>query len=181
MAKRKGRLKNGTNAKAKPRGEVTLAEPKGDMGALGPANRARVSKVTPAMKPNPNGISQMKYYDMLEVYHQRGLITDRGFDAGNKLRAAWETTQKGMGNDWSKPMVDSTPKPDAAVAVMVDRVSALVRITRQIPQHDAAILEGVACQGLPIGRVPGYSDMRHDQGKAHLREALDRLAERLGC
>lgn len=180
MAKTKNRrrLKQGTKATAQPRGEVTL---KGDMGARGPANRARASKVAPAMEPNPNGISQMKFYDMLEVYHGRGWISDRGFEAGKKLRAAWETTQKGMGNDWSKPMVDSTPKPDAAVAVMVDRVSALKSVSRHVPAEDRQILHAVACEGLPIGRVPGYSDVRHDEGKAHLRDALDRLAWHLGC
>lgn len=192
-AKKRRRLKHGTKATAKPRAQVRLNPAPWDMGADGPASRSRESDVVEAADPevvpetgevkrrNPNGVTRRQFYDMLDVYHRRGWISASGFEAGKKLRAAWEATEKGIGNDWSKERVDSSPKPDAAIAIQIDRMSALVGITRRIPQGDYRILINVACEGQAIGRLREYRGFHHEAGKAHLRDALDRLACRIGC
>jgi len=193
MAKRKRtKLKHGTNATAKPRAEVRLHNAPWDMGADGPANAARESVIADASEPevdevtgdvvrrNPNGIKHRRYYDMLEVYHQRGIITDRGYEAGKKLRGAWEQTQRGGGVDWSQDRVDSTPKPDAQAAIKVDRMTRYVRIKKLIPARDNALLMAVVCEGHSIGCIPQYRALNIDAGKAHLRAALERLADRVG-
>lgn len=188
---RRGKLKKGTNAKAKPRALVSVMASPWDMGATGPANAARESRIEEGVSPevnpdtgeiktrNPNGIKRRVFYDMLDVYHRRGWICTRGYNAGSALRAAWQRTEQGQGNDWSKERVDSTPKPDAAVAVQIDRMSALVAITRHIPPDDHSILLTVACEGHAIGRVVKYRGRNHEAGKAHLRDALERLANAL--
>ena len=189
-AKKKRRLKNGTKATAKPTSQVSVAREPWDRGATGPAMMARESRVEDAIDPeidpdtgevknrNPNGVKRRVFHDMLEVYRSRGWITSRGFEAGKVLRAAWENTKRGGG--YLQERVDSTPKPDAAVAMQVDRMSARVGITRKIPSQDHAILMTVVCDALPIGRLREYRGRRHEHGKAHLAAALDRLADRLG-
>lgn len=194
MAKtKKRRLKHGTKATAKPRSAVRLNPAPWDMGADGPANKARASAVMDAGEPeidpdtgkvttrNPNGVKRMVYKDMLEVYHDRGVISDKGYEAGRKLREAWELTQRGQGSDWTQDKVDSSPKPDAQAAIQVDRMSAYVRVKKAIPQDDNALLMAVVCDGHSIGHLREYRALNIDAGKAHLRDALERLATRLGC
>lgn len=130
------------------------------------------------MAPNPNGVRRRVFEDALEVYAGKGWITPRGYEAGKKLRAAWEGTERS--DNYLKERVDSSPKPDVAVAVQIDRVSARNAITRKIPPEDWTILMTVVCEGQAIGRLPEYRGRGHERGKAHLRAALDRLAERLG-
>lgn len=190
-SRRRTKLKKGTNAKAQPRALVSVASSPWDMGATGPANRARESRIEDGVDPevdpdtgevktrNPNGVKRRVFYDMLDVYYRRGWITKRGFNAASALRDAWQRTEQGQGNDWSKERVDSTPKPDAAVAVQIDRMSALVAITRHIPPEDHSILLTVACEGHAIGRLRQYRGMNHDKGKRHLHDALERLADRI--
>lgn len=189
-AKKKRRLKHGTKATAKPTSSVSVAPMPWDMGADGPANRARESVVVDAAEPeveggevrirNPNGVKRRQYHDMLEVYHRRGVISDRGYEAGKNLRAAWERTQRGGGcMDWSQDRVDRSPKPDAQVAIKVDRMTRYVRIKKLIPARDNALLMAVVCEGHSIGCLPQYRALNIDAGKAHLRAALERLADRL--
>ena len=191
--KKTKKLRHGTKASAKPINQVSTSRMPWDMGADGQANASRESEIVEGIDPdvdpetgevkrrNPNGVKRRLFYDMLDVYRRREWITERGFKAGADLRAAWERTEKGMGGQLQE-QVDSSPKADAAVAVQVDRMSALVRITKHIPAHDHRILMVVACEKRAISSVPEYrnSSRAHDRGKKHLREALDRLADRLG-
>lgn len=194
MAKaKKRRLKHGTKATAQPRQKVRVHPAPWDMGADGPANRARDSVVMDASEPevdvetgeikrcNPNGVKRRVFYDMLDVYYQRGWITKRGYSAGVALRDAWERTEQGAAIDWSQDRVDSTSKPDAAIAIQIDKVSRLVGITRRIPKDDHRILMTVACEKNSIGRLPKYRGKNHERGKTHLHDALERLADALNC
>lgn len=189
-AKRKRKLKHGTRIQAQPRAQVRLHSAPWDMGADGPASKARESAVVEGIDPdidpdtgevksrNPNGVKRRVFYDMLDVYYRRGWITKRGFNAGSDLRGAWEQTERGGG--YLQERVDSTPKPDKAIAMQIDRVSALINITRRIPREDWRILITVACEKNAIGRLPEYRGRNHDTGKAHLYSALERLADRMG-
>lgn len=190
MSKAKKKLKHGTRDFAAPKSAVSLA--RWDSGADGPANWGRAKRLEDAIdtsidpdtgevkNQNPNGVKRMRYYTMLDVYAKRGWISAPGHEAGKRLRNVWEATEKGVGNDWSKERVDKSPKPDAAIAIQIDRVSKLVGITRKIPADDYRILMFIACEDLPIGRLKEYRGINHDKGKAHMRAAFDRLADRLG-
>lgn len=184
MAKRKARLKQGTRDFAKPRGEVTL--PRWDRGASGPANRIGLVEEPVTWTNdegevvNPNGVKRMRRVDMLEVYHSRGWISDRGYTAGEALRDAWCNTQRGKGVDWSAERVDSSPKPDAAIDIQIDRFSRLVSVSNCIAAEDHAILWVVVGKGRSFAHLREYRALRHDRGREHLRAALDRLADRLG-
>jgi hypothetical protein len=192
-AKRKGKerkLQHGTKATAKARGAVRLAPEPWDKGADGPAARQRESEVVEGIDPevdpdtnevkrrNPNGVKRRVFYDMLDVYYRKGWITRRGYNAGADLRGAWEQTERSGG--YLQERVDSTPKPDKAIAMQIDRVSALVSITRRIPREDWRIVVTVACEKNAIGRLPEYRGRNHEAGKAHLYSALERLADRMG-
>lgn len=171
-------------ANRKPK--MTLAETPWDHGATGPANRiGLVIEERGDLDPdsgkltNPNKVTGARRYDMLEIYHKRGWISTEGYNAGELLRMAWLKTQAGICAPWLRERVDSTPKPDAAVAIQIDRVSALVRISRMVAPEDDRIVTAVCGSGASIGSLPEYRGRRHEEGKAHLRAALDRLSQRM--
>lgn len=125
---------------------------------------------------NPNGVRGLRYMDMMETYAKRGWISDRGYLAGCKLRLAWLATEKGQCAPWLRERVDSSPKPDAAIGIQIDRLSRLIRLGSVIPLHDRRIIECVTYHGTGIGTLREYRGSQHDKGKAHLLEAFDRLA-----
>ena len=185
MSKAKRKLKNGTNAKAKPKGQVSLA--RWDQGAMGAANR--IGLVTEQRGHvdadtgetiNPNGVKGVRRVDMLEVYHQRGWITDKGYTAGEALRDAWSMVHRAKGTDYTAVRVDSSSKPDAQVAILIDRVSRYHAVARRIAKGDEEILACVVEEGRAIAHLRQYRGAAHDAGKRHLCAALDRLALAMG-
>jgi hypothetical protein len=164
-----------------------------DMGANGQANRIGLheedaTELDPATGkpiPNPNGVKRMRRVDMLEVWHRKGVITTAGYNAAVSLRNAFEATQKAPG--WpDNDRVQSSPKPDHAVAIMIDRVSAYHAINKLVHPGDAAIVDMCVIQdSSPAyirdkdGKRPYYGP-GHKAGIAHIRAALDRLAKRMG-
>ena len=170
----------------KRKASVSVADCPWDHGATGPANRhglvveergevdPKTGKVT-----NPNGVTGVRRVDMLDIYHNRGWIDARQWVAGAAIREAWLGTEKGRGADWTQERVDSSPKPDAAIAIQIDRMSRLIRISKLVPPEDERIIDTVCCQGNAIGALREYRGSQHERGKAHLREALDRLADRI--
>lgn len=185
--KAKPRLKTGTRDLAKPKGAVSLSSPKWDQGATGQANRQDlVTEERGDRDPdtgkviNPNGVKGVRRVDMLETYHQRGVISDRGYTAGEALRDAWAGTQRSRGTDYSAPIVDSTSKPDAHIGIQIDRVSRYLDVSKRIAPQDKAILTAVVSEGRAIAHLLEYRGLSHDRGKVHLREALERLADAMG-
>ena len=169
---------------------ITIATTPWDLGASGPANRhgmeledaADVDPVTGKVV-NPNGIKRARRVDMLEVWHRRGTISTAGYNAAEKLRDAYEATQRAPG--WAdNDRVQSSPKPDHAVTIQIDRLSAFARIMARVENGDRAIvwhciLEGHAPTTAVInGHKPYYGD--NAGGLAHVRDALDRLARNMG-
>ena len=182
--KTKARLKRQNGQWVHPVAHVSLAPMPWDHGATGLANRAglvveergetdpQTGKVT-----NPNRVTGVRRVDMIEVYRKRGWISERGAQAAVKLRLAWLATEKGTCAPFMRERVDSSPKPDAAIGIQIDRLSKLIRLGSVIPLHDKRIVECVAYHGAGIGSLPEYRGMRHDKGKVHLAEAFDRLAD----
>jgi hypothetical protein len=128
---------------------------------------------------NPNNVKRLRRVDMLEIYFRRGWITRRGFTAAEALRDAWEATGKMKGMSWAQDRVDSTPKPDAAIDIQIDRVSRLAVYSRHISAPDVEIIRVVVYDGNAIGSLKQYRGRAHEAGKEHLRAALDRLADAL--
>jgi hypothetical protein len=156
-----------------------------DMGAKGQANRIGLVQepVTwtndKGEQVNPNNVKRMRRVDMLQKYHKDGVVTTRQLTAGAVLRDAWSKTEMGQGTDYSDPKVDSSPKPDQAIDIRIDRMSHYISITRLIPAEDKGILDAVACEGRAVAHLPQYRWRNVVKGKEHLSDALERLADRL--
>jgi len=177
MAKRKGKAKD----------RVTIAS--WDMGATGQANqsglviesRGELDTATGKVI-NPNGVKGARRIDTLARYHRLGWISARGYNAGDMLRTAWLNTQRSPG--WSdNDRVQSSPKPDQAITMQVDRISRLVWLSRRVPEDIAPIVEHIALHDGSVAgvRVKGkrpYIGRNHDAGKAAMAAAFERLA---GC
>ena len=182
--KTKSRLKRQNGQWVHPVANVSLAAMPWDHGATGLANRAGLvveerGEVDPATGKvtNPNRVTGARRVDMIEVYRKRGWISERGAQAAVKLRLAWLATEKGQCAPWLRERVDSTPKPDAAIAIQIDRLSKLIRLGSVVPARDKRIVECVAYHGSGIGALPEYRNRKHEQGKTHLAEAFERLAD----
>ncbi|MEX3315695.1 hypothetical protein [Sulfitobacter sp. PS-8MA] len=156
-----------------------------DMGARGPANRLHLVQepVTwtndKGEQVNPNNVKRMRRVDMLQKYHKDGVIGNRQLTAGATLRDAWAKTEMGQGKDYSDPVVDSSPKPDQAIDIRIDRMSAYLSVSKLVAAEDKAILQAVACEGRAVAHLREYRYKAVPKGKEHLAAALDRLADKL--
>ena len=167
--------KGGHAGQKKP---VTL--PNWDFGARGQANQSGLeiedaAEMTPGGKAaNPNGVKRMRRIDMLERWHRMGQITTAGYNAAEKLRDAFEATERAPG--WpDNDRVQSSPKPDHAVEIQIDRLSRFHAVSRHIATDDRALIDHcVLSRGVPSG-LRKYRG-RPATGIAALRDALDRLA-----
>lgn len=172
-------------ARAK-RDRVALAAAPWDHGAAGPANRiGLVVEERGELNPrtgkmvNPNGVTGVRRVDMLDLYLRRGVISPRAHAAGQILRALWLRTEMGQCSPWLRDRVDSSPKPDAAVAVQLDRLSALIRVSRLVRPADERVIDAVCAHGAGVGSLPEYRGAKHHLGLEHLSAALEGLADRM--
>lgn len=178
-----------------PARPVSLAPNPWDEGASGQANRhgleqeaaTELDPETGKEKPNPNEVKRFRRVDMLEVWHRKGTISTAGYNAGEKLRDAFSRTQMGASINFVQDRVDSSPKPDHAVTIQIDRISAYAALAKLIPPQDRDILDTCVIHGhspaalrTKEGRRP-YNGPGHAAGLIHVREALDRLAKRMGA
>jgi hypothetical protein len=178
MAKPKKRTARGRASE--PKGAVSLAA-SGDLGAMGAANRSRV--VVETVKDDDAGHGTMKrarVVDMLDVWMGNGTISTEQWNTAVILRAAWERTQQTPGTDYARPRVDSSPKPDHAIAIQTDRISKLRAAWANIRPTDEPIVLHCVIDGLipatlrmPSGRRP-YRGANYQMGLQALRDALDR-------
>lgn len=167
------------------RGKVTVAASPWDHGATGPANRVGLvveerGEVDPATGKitNPNRVTGVRRVDLLEVWSRKGKISVRGYDAAVKLRARFEATQKAPG--WpDNDRVQSSPKPDHAIAIYVDRISAFHRLNRLVPEMDREIIDACVLRGA-TPYAAGYRGKRYQMGMEHLAAAVERLADAMG-
>lgn len=163
-----------------------------DMGATGQANRiglvqedaTELDPKTGKPMPNPNGVKRMRRVDMLEVWHRKGIISTAGFNAAERLRDALEATQRSAG--WpDNDRVQSSPKPDHAVTIQIDRLSKFHGINRLVPRDDqpiinACVFNRASPMAVTINGTRPYRGAGYQRGLDHLRDALDRLAKAMG-
>lgn len=181
-----------TQTRKKRKKPPTLMPTTWDQGATGQANRiglveepaTELDPTTGKPQPNPNGVKRMRRVDMLERYHRLGIISTRAWNAAERLRDAFEATQRSPG--WpDNDRVQSSPKPDHAVTIMVDRISRFHSINRLVPACDVPIINAcVFHMNAPgsaiINGVRPYRYGGHERGLQHLRDALERLANAMG-
>src|SRR5574343_771695 len=119
-----------------------------DRGADGQANRVGlveepavdIDPKTGKPESNPNNVKRMRRVDMLELYHKRGIITARQWNAAEKLRSVFEATMQSPG--WSdNDRVQSSPKPDHAVAIQIARIPRFHAIAKLVPERDMPIID----------------------------------------
>lgn len=185
---------------AEPKHKVSLApmpadgSTQWDMGAPGPANRNRLQREERgALNPetgkveNPNGVTGMRVIDNLQVWHNcflagkrnRAWITTAQFNTAVRIRSAFERTQQAPGTDYRQTRVDSSPKPDHAIGIQIDRMSAFHRVMGHIRGADAAIIWHcvILDQSPSTFRIRGerpFSGEGYQAGWDALRAALDR-------
>lgn len=169
-------------ANRKPK--MTLAETPWDHGATGQANRiglvveergekdATTGKVT-----NPNGVTGVRRVDLLEFWHRRGSITTEGYNAAEKLRDAFEATMQGKPALPDNDRVQSSPKPDHAVTIQIDRISRFDYLMRHVHFADRRIVIPCVLEGKHPSSV--YGPLASAAGFQHLRMALGRLSDAL--
>lgn len=169
-----------SNRKAK----LSLVPEPWDHGADGPANRkGLVKEERGEMDPdtgkvkNPNGVTGVRRVDLLEFWRNRGTISQEGYTAGMALRLAFDATMKGKPALPDNDRVQSSPKPDHAVTIQIDRVSRFHSVMRHVEAQDKKIITACVLHGEHPARV--YGSLRSREGLEHIREALDRLADSL--
>lgn len=170
------------SALARSRKPVTMQSASWDHGATGVANRAGLvieQRGEPDPETgemiNPNGITGARRVDLLEFWHKRGNISTNGFNAAVKLRDAFEATQRGKPALPDNDRVQSSPKPDHAVTIQIDRLSKYEKLSRHVQLGDRQIITACVLDGHHPSSV--YGALRVRDGFAHLRVALDRLSE----
>lgn len=186
-AGKKMKLAQGTNAKAAPKAAVTLAGNGWDMGprtALQDAGkviegRGEINPETGEMV-NPNGVMGARRVDLVEIYGKRGWLEPRHVTAAKALRMAWEGTMKSP--DAIKAIqVDSSPKPDHAVAMQIDRISKFSKVMGLVPKRHREIIDMTVLRGGSPAQLRQYRGPNFQAGIAALRVALDNLANDIGC
>jgi hypothetical protein len=182
--KKRVKLRSGTRIIAQPVANVSIAPAPWDTGARGPANRARHARVEDAIDAdpetgevrNPNGVKHIRYVDMLEIWYRDGMLSAAAFNAAERLRDAFEATQQAPG--WpDNDRVQSSPKPDHAVTIQIDRLSRFHAVNRLVPPADRPMIEAcVLGNHTPMWAFREYRDSP-TAGIYALAAALERLAK----
>ena len=180
--------------KAQTSREVTLAPTPWDMGACGKANRHGLKQedageidANTGKMVNPNSVKRMRRVDMLEHWARHSTISPAGYAAACKLRNAFENTQRSPGTSFEQDRVDSSPKPDHAVTIAIDRISGFHKAFRHVATDDRplinhCVLGGGTPASLRIRGVRIYYGAKYPGGLVALSAALDRLAKAMeGC
>lgn len=167
---------------ARRKGRVTMPESPWDHGATGPANRRGLiieqrGDIDPDTGEtiNPNGITGARRIDLLQYWHKRGSISTGGYNAAVMLRDAFEATMRSKPCLPDNDRVQSSPKPDHAVTIQIDRISRYEKLARHVHPQDKTLISACVLDGQHPSRI--YGALRTREGLAHLREALDRLSD----
>lgn len=168
--------------------EVSLATAmpdRWDMGPDTPAQRAgKVIEAADYVDPetgeskNPNNVRRARRVDMVEVYEKRGILDRRQVRAATILRTTYEATQR-TAPAIKAIQVDSSPKPDAHVAIMVDRISKFAGVMSKVLPEYREIIDCVVLGNNIPARIRRFRGPKYQTGIAHMQAALADLADRL--
>mgnify|MGYP001803260075 CR=1 FL=1 len=126
--------------------------------------------VTDEKGANPNHMGRRRRVDVLDAIN----LTMRQRQAAEAIRDAFSRVEMLSSGGPLKEQVQSSPKPDRAIAVQVDANSRWVHVTKPIPYRARELVEHVCCYGKPL-RTSGYvraSDL--------FKLLMDRVADHMG-
>ena len=125
----------------------------------------------------PNNMGRRQRVCALDRLVANDRLTMPQIQAAQAIRNAYARTEQLSSGGPLKEWVQSSPKPDAAVAAQVDANSHWVYVSKPIRQTEKELVMHVVCFGLPI-RSLGQKKSR--LGLERLRIELDRVALHLG-
>lgn len=170
MAKLKGR---------KPKPKAVKALPFGGDHGTGTAAALAGKVLRPIVNEdgkNPNNMARLCDDDQLA---NMDFLSMRQRQAGMEIRNAWSGVEKLSSGGELKEQVDSTPKPDATMAIQIDAQSRLVNAMAAVPRDMRDVVEHVCWHNLPITQKIGKG-RAHYSRRADFQVALDLVANRLG-
>ncbi len=109
---------------------------------------------TPKDANEANGMKTRVIGHALESMHADGTLTAAEYTRAHEIREAIGKTEM-TGGEFAREYVDSSPKPDAAIAIQVDRMSDYNWAMRGIPSASKGIVHDI-CGGLQ--RHPSKDD-----------------------
>ena len=155
---------------------VTAAPFNGDWG---PQTQAAVAnselvEVTDENGKNPNRMKRRQRIDVLARLVKSDAISMRQFQAGEAIRDAYSRVEMLSSGGELKEVVDSSARPDAAVAAQVEAHSRWAIISRLIRSEERAIVEHVCIKGQRLQAIT------QPRAARFLHDALNRVADGLG-
>lgn len=177
MGKRKSRTKRkAVHYKAQSVANVSLAPLGGDHGT---GTRAAMAgkEVRPIRDTNGNNPNNIGRVEAINVLAGLSFLSMRQFQAGEEIQLAWLGVEKISSGGELKEQVDSTPKPDAAMAIQIDAQSRLVNAMSAVPSDMRGIVEHVCWHNLPLKKQSKRS--KYFERQSELQVALDLVANKL--
>jgi hypothetical protein len=162
----KTKSRTGRPRKARP---VTLG---GDHGTGTPS--ATQGTVIEPIDGDKNGTSRRRRQHILTTLLRGHKLTQRQFQAGEAIEQAHCRVEALSSGSELKEWVQSSPKPDAAVARQLDVISHQVYVKQAIPRTQRTLVEHV-CEGNQPLRTS-----RVVRALPRLCMALDSVADHLG-
>lgn len=156
---------------------VTLSAPLplgGDHGTG--TDAANAGTVIEKLTDNPNHIGQRRRVCRVDWLLKRKFLDIRQYQAAKAIQVAYARTEQISSGGELKEQVQSSPKPDAAMAQHCDAMSAWVRVMKAVHRSQRPIVEHVCCYNQPITSISGANRIR----SAHrLRSALNAVADHM--
>lgn len=122
-------------------------------------------------RKNPNNAMRRRKVNWIALMYKRGQLTDKQFMAAEKIQMAYE--KLGRSPAAIKEInVDSSPKPDKNIDIIIDRISGFREVMRHVPKSSRVVMIRVVLDNRAIGTI--------SRGKAHAKH-LERLRVGLDC
>jgi hypothetical protein len=169
--KKKPRLQNGSNYKAKRSISIKPAPWGGDHGT---GTKAATEGTTIVKLDGPNNMGQRVRMCAIDALTS---LTMRQAQAAHAIREAYGRVEMLSSGGPLKEQVDSTPQPDATIAVQMDAQSRLVECTRAILRSDRSLVDGICYTNTPLGVMARQG---HVRPLARFAQCMDRVADHLG-
>lgn len=173
MAKRKLKKASRGGYASRKRRTVTVASCPWDTGPDTAAQRAgkviedaEWTDPETGEKRNPNGVKRARRVDIAEMLHGKGYVSERGLKAAKFITEAFEQTQKSP-PAIKKVHVDTSPKPDHAIAIQIDRISRYREAVRKIPPGCWGLVAWVCVDGRHPGSYPTIKALDMSNGGKH--------------
>lgn len=149
--------------------------PTGDHGT-GTAAATAGTRLRPVEGQEHNRTHRREHVMQLDEMHRAAQISQRQWQAGKEIEAAYCQVQKLSSGGPLREQVDTSSRPDAVVAIQVDAQSRLHRAMAGVPRAMRPVVEHVCWHNRPLSEArPEWAN-----AEANLKVALDLAANKLG-